>query len=211
MLQLSRIEKKYGNFLALEIPDATIPDGLVWLQGENGSGKTTMLKIIAGLIPFRGDIILNKSISLKKQRQSFLKQVNYAEAEPIYPPFLTAEDLVKLYCHTKKGHINEIKILLEQFHLNEVYKNKVGTYSSGMLKKLSLALAFTGNPKLILLDEPFITIDAKAIEVICSVIKQWNIATGCSFIITSHQAMVSEALDFTATFITNDHTITKTS
>ena len=61
MLQFENIKKYYGSFLALEIPYLSINKGLWWVQGENGSGKTTFLKMIAGLHPFTGDIILNKN------------------------------------------------------------------------------------------------------------------------------------------------------
>ena len=172
MLRFENVQKLYGNFLALDIPSFTINNGLVWLKGENGSGKTTLLKMIAGLHPFKGTILLNDNLTIKNQRQQFLSLVNYAEAEPLYPSFLTARDLVKLYCHAKKGDIQHTQRLLQQLHIYDDYKKPLGAYSSGMIKKLSLALAFTGNPQLILLDEPLITIDADAVNVICAVIQQ---------------------------------------
>ena len=159
MLQLTALKKYYGSLLALDIPSAIIPPGIIWLQGRNGSGKTTLLKMIAGLHPFDGEILLLNKLSLNKQRHDYLLQINYAEAEPLYPSFLTAENLVKLYCYTKKGSLAEAKNLLSQLQLTEAWNRPLGTYSSGMLKKLSLVLAFTGNPSLILLDEPLVTID----------------------------------------------------
>src|SRR3954465_3344407 len=106
MLSFENIKKYYGNFLALKIPSLSIEQGLWWLQGENGSGKTTFLKMIAGLHPFTGNITLGEKFSLKKQRQQYIKAVNYAEAEPLYPTFLTAKDLVCLFCYTKGGSIS---------------------------------------------------------------------------------------------------------
>ena len=117
MLLLQNIRKFYGGFLALEIPALTVEDGTWWLQGENGSGKTTFLKMIAGLHPFDGNIILQNQFTLKKQRQRYLSLVNYAEAEPLYPPFLTAKDLVSLFCYTKKGDISDACHMLKQLHV----------------------------------------------------------------------------------------------
>jgi ABC-2 type transport system ATP-binding protein len=196
MLHFKNVKKYYSSFLALDIPQLTIGEGLWWLQGENGSGKTTFLKMIAGLHPFMGDIYIDDIYSIKKQRLQFIRRINYAEAEPLYPPFLTAKDLITLYCETKKGSIDEAVEMLQQLHVFNAYEKKLGTYSSGMIKKLSLALAFIGNPKYILLDEPLITIDVSALEVICSIVKK-KFEQGISFIITSHQQVHSDQLMFT--------------
>ena len=196
MLQFNSVQKHYGSFLALDIPSLLLDKGVYWLQGENGSGKTTLLKMIAGLHPFKGDIILQSS-SIKKSRQAFICSVNYAEAEPLYPPFLTAKDLVQLYITTKKGDGTRVWSLIEQLHIADAYTQPLATYSSGMIKKLSLVLAFIGNPQLILLDEPLITIDADAVHVICNLIKKWHDEKGVSFIITSHQSFHTGQVAFT--------------
>lgn len=186
MLQFNAVKKYYGSFLALSIPELSIPEGIFWLQGENGSGKTSFLKMIGGLHPFEGIIKLDQ-YDLKKDRVSFLQQVSYAEAEPLYPSFLTAEDLVQLYCTARKADIRKTKKLLAELHILDAYQQPLGTYSSGMLKKLSLVIAFTGNPRWILLDEPLITIDAEAVSTICNLISKTHRDSQTSFIISSHQ------------------------
>ena len=70
----------------------------------------------------------------------------------------------------------------------------VGTYSSGMLKKLSLVLAFLGQPTCIVLDEPLTTLDAEAIPVLCSWITNQQAQQGTSFLLSSHQAFAAESL-----------------
>lgn len=207
MLQFENIQKYYGSFLALQIPSLYLENGLWLLKGENGSGKTTFLKMIAGLHPFNGNIVADKQFSLKKQRQQYLKTVSYAEAEPLYPNFLTAKELVQLFCYTIGGDINEAIELLKQLHIYDVYTQPVGTYSSGMIKKLSLTLAFIGNPKIILLDEPLITIDADAISNICSIITNKQ-KQGISFIITSHQPIPDLQLQITGMLQADNKTIT---
>jgi ABC-2 type transport system ATP-binding protein len=206
MLQFERIEKYYGNHLALQIPSLQLENGLFWLKGENGSGKTTMMKMVAGLHPFKGDILLN-GITIKNNRNDFLKLVNFAEAEPIYPSFLTAKDLVELYCATKKANINESIQRLKDLHIFDAYQNSVGTYSSGMLKKLSLALAFIGKPQWILLDEPLITIDVAAVSLVCEWINKVQKESGMSFIISSHQSFQNN-LPFTAIIEVQNNTVT---
>lgn len=213
MLQFRKVEKYYGAHLALTVPDLDLQNGMYWIQGENGSGKTTFLKMLAGLHPFKGEIFLapgergisksfseerssEKSLSIINNRNEFLKSVNYAEAEPLYPPFLTAKDLVELYGTTKKADIDAAKQQLEELHILDAYLQPVGTYSSGMVKKLSLVLAFMGNPDWILLDEPLITIDVAAVELVCKWINDWHARKGISFLISSHQSFAG-GLQFT--------------
>jgi ABC-2 type transport system ATP-binding protein len=205
MLQFNTVQKHYGSFLALDIPSLNVPHGVYWLQGENGSGKTSFLKMIGGLHPFTGDISLDDH-SIKTNRVSFLQRVNYAEAEPLYPSFLTGRDLVKLYCETKKTNEQQALALLHQLHIANVYNKPLGTFSSGMLKKLSLVLAFTGTPKWILLDEPLITLDTNSVETICSLINA-SYAQGISFIITSHQPFHDNMLHLTGTMAAAGQTI----
>jgi ABC-2 type transport system ATP-binding protein len=206
MLQFVQIEKYYGNHLALQIPSLQLEKGLYWLKGENGSGKTTLMKMVAGLHPFKGDILLD-GISIKKQRNDFLKIVNYGEAEPVYPSFLTAKDLVQLYCATKKADINDSIQNLKELHIFDAYQNSIGSYSSGMLKKLSLALAFIGKPQWILLDEPLITIDVTAVALVCDWIKKMQEDLGISFIISSHQSFQNN-IPFTAVIEVQHQTAT---
>lgn len=206
MLQFNTVQKFYGDFLAMDIPSLSIPSGVYWLKGENGSGKTSFLKMIGGLHPFNGDILLDGT-SIKRNRVSFLQKVNYAEAEPLYPQFLSGKDMVNLYCKTKKAAEKDALQLLEQLHILDACQRPVGTYSSGMLKKLSLVLAFIGNAEWILLDEPLITVDKEAVAVICKLINDLHTERNTSFIITSHQPFQHDALMPTIPMIAANKTI----
>jgi len=206
MLHFEKVQKQYGSFTALNIENFTINNGIVWLQGENGSGKTTLLKIIAGLLPFEGDITVNSNCSIKKQRRQFVGLVNYGETEPLYPEFLTAKELVKLYCHAKGGSIQQTEELLRQLHVFDAYAKPLAAYSSGMIKKLSLALAFIGSPQWILLDEPLVTMDVASVETICALIQN-RYQQGTSFLITSHQAFYAGQLSFTSSLLVARHTL----
>jgi ABC-2 type transport system ATP-binding protein len=116
----------------------------------------------------------------------YTSKVNYAEAEPLYPDFLTGEDLIRFYQSTKKGTSEHTKHLADAFGIGAYAGNKIGTYSSGMAKKLSLVLALMGKPELVLLDEPLITLDQQAVSTLQGIIQSYQ-AKGISFLITSHQ------------------------
>jgi ABC-2 type transport system ATP-binding protein len=200
MLHLQNIKKYYGSFLALELPDLQLDKGIYWVKGGNGSGKTTLFKMIAGMLPFGGEIVLNKQYSVKKQAQKYRQLVNYGEPEPLYPPFVRGIDLVNLYAQAKKASQTQTKDLLGHFGVDEFASRPIGTYSSGMLKKLSLVLAFLGNPQIILLDEPLITIDTEAVKLVLQLVKQCHETQNVSFLLSSHQ-------DLTADFFAINHTL----
>src|SRR5829696_227053 len=185
MLQIANYQKAYGSSPVLTIPNLKLSGGIYWLKGQNGAGKTTLLKSIAGMIPFEGQVIVD-NIDLRKQRMLYTRKVSFAEAEPVYPGFLTGNDFVQLYEETKGKNEVLVKRLITELGMKSYLSNKVSTYSSGMLKKLSLLLAFTGDPGLILLDEPFVTLDVAAVHVLQQLIAE-SYVNGISFLISSHQ------------------------
>jgi ABC-2 type transport system ATP-binding protein len=171
----------------LDIPALFLDKGIYWFKGVNGAGKTTLIKSIAGLIPFEGEVLIG-DFPIRQQRAEYLKIINYAEAEPLYPSFLTGNDLLNFYFNTKGGDRRSAERLINAFGMGPYLKNEVGTYSSGMAKKLSLLLAFVGHPALILLDEPFITLDADAVDFLHQHISEIY-SSGVSLCISSHQPL----------------------
>ncbi|MCW3463698.1 ABC transporter ATP-binding protein [Chitinophaga nivalis] len=198
VIALHGVKKSYQDTPVLDIARLELASGIYWLQGENGAGKTTCMKVMAGLIPFKGEIILQGAVSSRQHPVRFRRLINYAEAEPLYPAFLTGRDLLELYLNTKGGDRENIRQISEQLGVHNFVNNPVSSYSSGMLKKLSLLLAFTGNPVLILLDEPLITIDTQALEVLYELIRSFR-KKGVTFCITSHQPLDNKALTITGT------------
>lgn len=184
MLLFSNYTKSFEKTEIITVPQLELPHGIYWLRGENGAGKTTLMKSIAGLIPYDGNItVCDKNI--KQDRIGYTSIVNYAEAEPVFPGFLTGSDLIRFVEKTKNAPAGQSATLSKQFGMDNYKNNRIGTYSSGMVKKLSLVLAFLGNPKLILLDEPLITLDKQSVTTLQEVIELYHKNT--SFIITSHQ------------------------
>lgn len=186
MLTFNQYKKSYNNELIVEIEKRILDEGVYWILGENGSGKSTLLKCIAGIVPYEGNISCYGISNNNKDRQSFRKIVNYAEAEPQYPEFLKGMDLIQFYKKTKGASNEQITTLLNILGVKSFASRKIGEYSSGMVKKLSLALAFMGNPRLVLLDEPLITLDKDATDATLHLIKEYE-ANGVSVILTSHQ------------------------
>jgi ABC-2 type transport system ATP-binding protein len=187
MIILSDVKKSYGSRTILNIPHLEIPAGIHWLQGGNGIGKTTLMKIIAGIHPFEGKVQVD-DVALQNKPVAYRKLTAYAEAEPLFPEFLTGTELIHFVQQTRKASDIQIDDLLAQLGIADFIKHPVGTYSSGMLKKLSLMMSFIGDMQLILLDEPLVTLDVTFIPKLLSLIDTRQKA-GASFIISSHQPL----------------------
>lgn len=209
MLTISNFIKKYPGSTApvLSISECILQESIYWIKGENGSGKTSLMKSVAGIIPFEGDIAVN-DLHIHKNRMNYTRIVNYAEAEPIYPTFLSGKELIDFYKATKGGHFPDA--LMNGLGVEKFMHQKTATCSSGMLKKLSLVLGFIGSPKLILLDEPLIALDVAAVAILQSAIMDYS-NRGVSFLITSHQLLNNQLLTGTTTLLIKDKTLQKES
>jgi ABC-2 type transport system ATP-binding protein len=196
MLILKNILKKYNGVSLLTIPDFYLKNGIYWLKGANGSGKSTLLKIIAGLIPFAGTVLYD-GIDLIKEPVTFKRQISYHPADANLPPFIIGMELIQFYDAVRNPHQqSEVGSIIEQFELTEFVNNKSGSYSSGMRKRLSLALAFMGAPRLIMLDEPLTALDTSVTKLITGQIEKAG-AGGACLIITSHQDFEYKNVGFT--------------
>ena len=207
MLQFIKFKKLYGGFPALKIDGLSIDPGIYWIKGVNGSGKSTLLKSIAGILSFEGDILLDNNISIKKQPVAYRKLVNFAEAEPIFPEFLTGKEMIELFAQAKDAPAGQEQHYINTMQMQAYVNRPLGTYSSGMLKKLSLVLAFMGKPKLILLDEPLITIDTASLTILNTWIAERYRQEGTSFLLSSHQALEHAELPAARELLVDEQTL----
>jgi ABC-2 type transport system ATP-binding protein len=197
-LILKQIEKKYGSKTILAFDEWKIDSGIYWLKGGNGTGKTTLFRIIAGQTPFSGQVLLN-DIDLKREPVQFRAKISYAEAEPQYPLFITGRELLRFYQHVRQATEQEVMELAKLFEMDTFLDQKVGSYSSGMLKKLSLICAFLGDIDLYMLDEPLTTIDVTSADKLFSLIQR-KVKEGKSFLLSSHQEINRELIQLDAVF-----------
>ena len=209
MLQLTDIQKSFGTHPVFSIDKLHLEKGIYWLKGANGSGKSTLLKIIAGLLPFNGEIILNETISIRKQPVNYRLLINHSAAEPVYPSFLTGNELVEFVRSIKKGTEQQVNDIKDILGIDNYLLNPTGSYSSGMLKKLSLLSAFMGRPGWILLDEPFTTLDHASQSALCGLIRKQH-QQGISFILTSHHDIETSDIHFTKIFTLKDKQLQET-
>ena len=151
-LKVGNNEKKnviFKNF------DLKIPTGeLLCIFGPSGCGKTTLLNIVAGLDnKFNGFITYNKKISEEK--------ISYLFQAPRLFPWLTAQENIEFPIKKEKNCKKISNNLLEKIGLKEFANSFPNKLSGGMQRRIALARAFSTNPEVLLLDEPFISLDNK--------------------------------------------------
>ncbi len=205
MLTLDSFRKFFSNHLILDIPSTTFEKGVHWVKGKNGSGKSTLFNCLAGLLPYSGHIKL-EDIDLRKSPEAYKLKVNYSQSEPIYPEFLTGSDLIQFYVKLKKSSREQVEEL-DQLLGVSTYKNQpCGNFSSGMMKKLSILLAFLGNPEWIILDEPLITLDKESQIVVSELIRS-RAKNGVSFLFATHQDFENSLINPDNTWMISNQTL----
>ena len=170
MLQVNDVHAGYGNLKILRGVDMSISDGgIVTLLGGNGTGKSTLLKAISGLIPLmKGQITFNGvDISkLKPHERVRLGIVQVTQAKEAYPAMSVEENLV-LGAYTRKDR-EAIKVDLERVYdffpvLRERRKQMSGTLSGGEVQMLVIGRGMMAKPKMLMLDEPSAALAPKVV------------------------------------------------
>lgn len=205
MLHIERLEKSYAKSTVLDLKDFTLAPGVYVVKGINGAGKSTFMQCVAGIIDCKSNISID-GISLSKAPVEYRKQIRYSEAEPLFPAFLTAHDLLKFVSRTINEPIEKADQLIENFEMRSFLKDPISTYSSGMIKKTSLLLTLLGSPKWILLDEPFTTIDQQSQAVLLEYIGKMS-DKGSGFIISTHMGIENINLEVNETYEIKDKTL----
>ncbi len=189
LIETNELCKQYAGKLVVNHVNMHIPEASIYgFVGENGSGKTTIMRLLTGLAePTSGSFSLfgvgNKDKRIYKERQKLSAIVETVSQVPT----LTARDNIifqELYLGIKLTD-EERQALLEKVHLGDVGNKKVKNFSLGMRQRLGIALALINKPKLMLLDEPMNGLDPKGFIDVRETILKLN-KKGVTFLISSH-------------------------
>ncbi len=194
VVRLEGLWKLYGGNPALRNINLTIPEGSMFLlMGPNGSGKTTLLKIVLGLVkPTRG-VARVLGLDPWKKRHEMFKRVGAMLERHSMPKWTTGRRILE-YLAKLKGLREPRKEALKVakiFEVDEYWDRNISTYSAGMLRKIAVAHAFLGDPELIVLDEPMVTLDKQTRLILRNIIRDRKDRT---YIVSSHVVMELEEI-----------------
>ena len=206
ILQCIGLNKSFGNKKAVNDFNMKLSEGKVYgLLGENGSGKTTWMKMVAGLTkPTSGEIIYKEAPWNYKDKS----EIAYMSTEPFFYYFMCIKDVARYYADFFEDFDTEkFQKMTDKVGLEESMKIK--TLSTGMTAKLKVVATLSRSASLFLLDEPLNGIDFKAREEIISIILDEADSKNC-FVISTHLINEIESFIDEAVFVKNGQLILQT-
>ncbi len=198
MLKIDHFTKTYGDKKAVDDLTLHIRQGEIYgFIGHNGAGKTTTLKSVAGIMQFDSGEILIDGTSIQRDPIGCKKKMAYIPDNPDLYEFMTgmqylnfAGDIYAIPAAQRKQRIQE---LADTFELTGDLNQPISAYSHGMKQKLAIISAWIHEPKLILMDEPFVGLDPKASHILKGMMREVCNQGGAIFFST-HVLEVAEKL-----------------
>ncbi len=164
MLKIKNVYKKFNDKMAVKDISFSIKSGeILSLIGPNGSGKTTIIKMIAGLLQPTSGSLLVDGFNVVDEPEKAKMQIGYIPDEPSIWPFMTGEEFIyftgALYNVPMEERQRYLPELLDKFKLSGIENEYFEDYSRGNKQKFSILSALAHRPKLLLIDEPIVGLD----------------------------------------------------
>ena len=196
LLVVESVTKRYGETLAVDAVSLRVAAGEVYaLLGANGAGKSTLIRMMTGLSePDSGNVTVCGE-EMRKRPLAAKRCVGYLPEELYFYQRLTGREYLRLVAGLKGAREARVSEEVEFFELSAVEGKWVGGYSLGMRKKLGLAAAFVGSPRVLVLDEPLNGLDVEMMRKLRERIERERDA-GRAFVVSSHvMSFVERAAD----------------
>ena len=168
MIEIKNVSKNYGTKRVLKNISFTVEDGDIFaFIGHNGAGKTTLIKSIVGIHDFDEGSILINNISIKDNPVSCKQQIAYVPDNPETYEHMKAIDYINFICDMYEidtiTREKNIKKYAQIFEIEDKLTDTIDSFSHGMKQKVVLIAALAHNPKVLIMDEPFVGLDPKAV------------------------------------------------
>ena len=198
MLKIENLSKSYGEKKAvIDLSIHIAPGEIYGFIGHNGAGKTTTLKACAGILQFDKGEILVDGVSMKKDPIGCKKKMAYIPDNPELYDFMTGlqylDFIADIYGVTIEERKERIHKYASAFEIEKDLPALISSYSHGMKQKLAIISAWIHNPKLIMMDEPFVGLDPKAAKLLKDMMREVCDNGGAIFFST-HVLDVAEKL-----------------
>ena len=198
MLYIQHLTKRYGEKKAVDDLSLHIAPGEIYgFIGHNGAGKTTTLKAVVGILPFEeGEITIN-GVSVKTDPLTCKRQLAYIPDNPDLYDYMTGSKylnfIADIFGVGAEERQERIRKYADLFELTDDLAQPIAAYSHGMKQKLAIISAWLHQPKLIIMDEPFVGLDPKAAHILKSMMREVCDQGGAIFFST-HVLEVAEKL-----------------
>ena len=207
MLEIQHLTKKYGSKLAVDDLSLHIrPGEICGFIGHNGAGKTTTIKACCGILPFDSGEILVGGKSIRSEPIACKRQIAYLPDNPDLYDFMTGIKFLNfigdIFGVSQTERQERIGRYGEMFELTADLGQPISAYSHGMKQKLAIISALLHQPRLLILDEPFVGLDPKATHLLKGVMGELCQAGGAIFFST-HVLEVAERLCHQVAIIKN--------
>ena len=198
MLKIEHLTKIYGDYKAVDDLSLHIAPGEIYgFIGHNGAGKTTTLKSVVGILQFDEGEIFIDGTSVKSDPIKCKKEIAYIPDNPDIYEFMTGikylNFVADIFGVSSSDRQEKIRKYAELFELTADLAQPISTYSHGMKQKLAIISAWIHNPKLIIMDEPFVGLDPKAAHILKGMMREVCDNGGAIFFST-HVLEVAEKL-----------------
>jgi ABC-2 type transport system ATP-binding protein len=194
MIEIKNLSKSYKNNLAVNDVSLTIKDGeLFGLLGVNGAGKTTIIKILSGLINNSSGEVFIDGLSIDKDMNKIKEFIDVSPQETAIAPNLSVKENLEFFARVRDNNSsNIINEVINTFKLDEVINQRAKTLSGGWQRRLSIAIALISSPKILFLDEPTLGLDVLARRELWKIIL--SLKGKITIVLTSHYLEEIEAL-----------------
>lgn len=198
MLRIENLTKKFGDKRAVDSLSLHIEPGEIYgFIGHNGAGKTTTIKSIVGILKFDEGEILVDGMSVKENPIECKKKIAYIPDNPDLYEFMTGISylnfIADIYNVSSQDRTERIKKYGDLLELTDDLAQPISAYSHGMKQKLAIISAWIHNPKLIIMDEPFVGLDPKSSHILKEMMRDVCDKGGAIFFST-HVLEVAEKL-----------------
>ena len=198
MLKIEHLTKTYGEKKAVDDLSLHIHAGEIYgFIGHNGAGKTTTLKSVAGILQFDGGEILVDGKSVRAQPLECKKMIAYIPDNPDLYEYMTGikylNFIADIFGVSAQARQERIRKYADLFELTADLAQPIAAYSHGMKQKLAIISAWLHEPRLIIMDEPFVGLDPKAAHILKGMMRELCSAGGAIFFST-HVLEVAEKL-----------------